>query len=89
MTVQETALTLGPVFFHWPATSGVLETFLTGPVDQSTGPTMVFMLVLAMASMTAAGSSMSAARFTTSATTSNRAWRKPRGCVHGLPVALV
>src|SRR5262245_43197264 len=60
----------GP-FCHWPETSGVLVTFFTGTPVHSTGPTMVARLVEAIESMIDFESSRSAARFITSAITSN------------------
>ena len=71
----------GPAF-HCPATSGVLVTFLTGPLPQATGPTIVCALVATIESRIGFASRLFA-RFSTSIATSNSACLNPIGCVHG------
>src|SRR5262249_22861103 len=70
-----------PPWRHWPPTSGVLATFLTGPAPQAMGPTIVSSLVLVMASSTAARSP-ACERLRASAATSKSACTNPIGWVH-------
>ena len=71
---------------HWPPTSGVLDTFLNGPLPPNlTGPTIVLRSVAASASRIDALSAPFD-RLRTSAATSSSAWEKPSGCVHCFPV---
>ncbi len=73
-------------FCHWPDTNGVFETFLTGPFDQLTFPTIVERLVELIEAITADVSSKSEHLLITSAVTSNNACWNPNPWFHFLPV---
>src|SRR5271166_2024368 len=64
-------------FTHWPETSGVLQTFFTGPFRQFTRPTTVGRSVATIASRSEALSVGSFARLIASAATSNSEWLYP------------
>src|SRR5262249_34309938 len=74
---------------HCPPTSGVLATFGTGPLPYATGPTIVLRFAALMATTIALLSSMLLARLHESSPISNKAWMKPRGCVHSFFVSRV